>query len=181
MSAKSGSCSEIRLICIHTYYGNDNKDDRLARKKEIEAVLKDVYPRIADKTFWGGKPAYTIVLGDYNMELFDPLRNTGAQVLCYNPENIILADRWGDIRRIKSVQKEKTTVKSKINDDEKKRKNGGYAHSFDHFSYDVDRFRDVQIGVERIDAVAKYNNNNYAEYKEMVSDHVPILMTIELR
>lgn len=61
-----------------------------------------------------------------------------------------------------------------------------YKNNYDHFSYDMDRFKsnDVQVEVRRIDMdecieeePKKYETKEL-EYRKIVSDHVPVVMTI---
>ena len=42
---------EIRLLCIHTYWGNDTKDDRTIRQNELDILMKEIYPQIADRRY----------------------------------------------------------------------------------------------------------------------------------
>ena len=57
----------------------------------------------------------------------------------------------------------------------------GYASNYDHFSYD-----DKAIGhvikkrPRRIDAVRLYCNDNYEEYFKKISDHIPIIMELQI-
>ena len=66
-----GSNFELRLICVHTYFGQkDDALDREKRQNELDVLLKDIYPQVAEKDkYRDGINAYTILLGDYNAEL----------------------------------------------------------------------------------------------------------------
>ena len=64
-----GPWAEYRLLCIHTYYGNDTKMDREVRQHELDVLMQDIYPQIADRRYGeygNGMPAYTLLMGDYS-------------------------------------------------------------------------------------------------------------------
>ena len=183
-----GPYFEIRLLCVHTHF-----TDKVQRRRELDNLIKEVYPQVEDRVYHGSKtteqwegegrmPSYTIILGDYNAELQRPFNTSGFYV-----EDIEIAKRWGN-KKIKTVQYEKTTLKRQFDDDitdeevgEYQNRARGYANNYDHFSYDVDRFFGIRIYVKKIDAVRKYCNDDFETYFKTVSDHVPIVMTMELK
>lgn len=195
---------EMRLICIHTYYGNDTKEDRARRHKEIDTLLTQVYPRVATKQYsdisisqlqkspgkaaWdrdkAQKPSYTILLGDYNMELRSPwkVKSNYDSTRHGKPEYMdrdCIAPLLGG--KIITVQDQLTTLKAKDDEDsEAGDKLRGYAHDYDHFSYAEHLFNGVTVKVRRIDAVRKYFADNFTQYRSSVSDHVPIVMELDL-
>ena len=173
--ARGGPYFEIRLLCVHTHF-----TDKVQRRQELDNLLKEVYPQVEDRVYYKGRPSYTIILGDYNAELRRLFNTSGFYV-----PDIETADRWGG-KRIKTVQYEKTTLKRKFNNESKDVDDSiyegrGYANNYDHFSYDVDRFSGVRIYVRRIDAVRKYCGDDFETYFKTVSDHVPIVMTMNLK
>lgn len=183
---KGGPYFEIRLLCVHTHFTDKNQ-----RRRELDNLLKEVYPQIEDRVYYGGVPSYTVILGDYNAELRRPFNTSGFYVPDKNEKNenieedITTANRWGG-KRIKTVQYEKTTLKRKFDNESKDVDDSiyegrGYANNYDHFSYDVDRFSGVRIYVRRIDAVRKYCGDDFETYFKTVSDHVPIVMTMGLK
>lgn len=181
-----GSNFEIRLICIHTHYGSESKEDRTIRQKEIDTVLKEIYPRISDRVYKNNMKSYTIVLGDYNAELYkdwkDSLQRVQKPLYIY-PDNdgCVVVKSW-DNKVVRTVQYEFTTLKSsEETDDTKPDAMRGYAHDYDHFSYEDGQFEGVEIDVQKVDAVRKYCSDDFDSYRKTVSDHVPIYMSIELK
>ena len=80
-------------------------------------------------------------------------------------------------KKILTIQDQRTTLKQ-ITDDESQR---GYSHDYDHFSYDLNGFDGVQVKAKRIDAVRKYCNDDFEKYYKTISDHIPVVMNIELK
>ena len=170
-----GSYFEIRLLCVHTHFTNIAQ-----RRRELDNLLKEVYPQVEDRVYYGGVPSYTVILGDYNAELRRSLNTSGFYVA-----DIETANRWGG-KKIQTVQDEKTTLKRNFDNsgqeaDTSAYVGGGYANNYDHFSYDLDRFSDIHIDVKRIDAVATYCGGDFETYFKTVSDHVPIVMEMSLK
>ena len=199
----AGPWVEFRLLCIHTYFGKDTKKDREKRLDELKMLMTDIYPEVDDRVYQGRMPHYTILLGDYNVEVKrawnEKMRNDENQKRKVQNLNRIAAPATlqdeiieftkGGRKRIKTVQEERTTLKKKrtvegIEDvDVNEFESDGYAHDYDHFSYEEKKFEGtgVKVKVKRIDAVNKYCGGNFEKYFKTVSDHVPIMMEIELR
>jgi len=177
---KDGPDVELRLLCIHAYYGSATGfDDKIKRQEEIDTILRDIYPEINDRQYKENKRArYTVVLGDYNLELKAP-GNSGPYI-----NELPFADVKTEGREknyvVRTFQPHKTTLK--------KPKEGtesdidGYSKNFDHFSYEINSvFRDIGHTVDRIDAVEKYTDGSFDDYYCKVSDHVPIVLEIDLK
>lgn len=186
-----GGCFvEFRLICIHTFYGDNNAKDINERNKELECLLKEVYPQIEDRVYQCNMPSYTVMLGDYNAELWRPwkavLNRKEPAYLEVDQNDIVIADKW-DGKKIRTFQDQFTTVRdlSKTDDNqndlEENTVNKFYVHDYDHFSFDIDRFKDIGVKVSRVNAVEKYCNGDSQKYRESVSDHVPISLEIDLK
>ena len=47
---------------------------------DIETLLTDVYPHVADWTFQNAMPSYTVLLGDYNAELVTDENHLAVEV-----------------------------------------------------------------------------------------------------
>ncbi len=177
-----GGCfMEIRLICVHTYYGNDSAEDRKTRERELDILMKEVYPRISDRIYGNNMPSYTILLGDYNAELRrdwkESLKRPDPLYLKTDMRDLIEVTNWG---KIKTVQDQFTTLKNNVFQSGNEERNGGYAHDYDHFSFEESRFEGIMMRARKIDAVRKYCNDDFDKYKRTVSDHVPIMMEIEI-
>lgn len=197
-----GSNVEFRLICVHTYYGEtDSKADREIRQRELDILMKDIYPQISDRRYGDPLDAYTILLGDYNAELWtaksrvwqEPLKaSRGGKrpaVMKTDDNGIVYSERYNG-RAIKTVQDQLTTLKSKQNElGQEGFETSGYSFNYDHFSYEEARFEGVTVRVRRItDAVTKYctpsngdYNSNFEKYYKTVSDHIPIMMEVDIK
>jgi len=194
-----GPWIEFRLLCIHTYYGNDNKEDRKLRQQELDVLMKEIYPQISDRKYGeygNGMPSYTIIMGDYNVELWRPWKDeirkkinaerklqgkspfpTPASLIA-DENDIIESTRWGR-RQVKTVQYEFTTLRS--SEDSLDYDYRGYAHDYDHFSYEERQFEGIKMNARRVDAVRKYCGDDFDRYLNSISDHIPILMEVDLK
>lgn len=178
-----GPWIEFRLLCIHTFYGHDTKADRIIRQKELDVLLKDIYPQVSDRKYGeygNGMPSYTVIMGDYNVEL-RRLREdrNGSYIEPAYIDDVVESTSWGN-RKIKTDQDGYTTLRASLNDTNNI-ENGRYIHNYDHFSYEESQFKGVYMNVERVDAVKKYCDNDFDRYSKSVSDHIPILMKIDIR
>lgn len=181
---------EVRLINTHIRYskGKDGKElaptagETELRKFEFKALTKSIYYRVSDKIYGKAEgesvptTAYTILLGDYNLNL----KESGAGYPCMNEleaiEIICNADE-GRTKLIVTKQAELTTLK-KPNENED---DVLFASNYDHFSYDENRFSGTTCAIEKVDTVKKYFNNDPKEHLEKFSDHTPIKMTLSIK
>lgn len=193
---------EFRLICVHTYYGKtDNNVDRKIRQHELDVLMKDIYPQISDRRYGNPLVAYTILLGDYNAELWtteskvwqEPLKaSRGGKrpaIMKTDDNGIVYSKRYGG-RAIKTVQDQLTTLKSKQNEyGQEEFETSVYSFNYDHFSYEEAKFEGVTVRVRRItNAITKYctpsngdYSSNFEKYYKTVSDHIPIMMEIDFK
>lgn len=147
---------EIRLINIHIHHGgNDSCQNIAQRMAEFKSVSSDIYNYLSTHRYGNNMPAYTFVLGDYNL----------CSWQCQQP------DVTDNENFAKIHQSEKTTLK---------RIENGFCNDYDHFGYDEDRFIGTRIYYERVDTVSKYMNSDFQLHLEKVSDHVPIKLEIIL-
>lgn len=173
---------EIRLLDIHLYHGgSDSQMNIEKRNEEFLNMAGKVYPRISQKRYkmndeanGSCRPAYNIMLGDYNLNL-KTLWNS-SPYLKYEQYEIP-----GTNEVIVTVQNQKTTLKKYTSDettdaDELR----GYKNNFDHCSYGINRFVGVNIRASKVDAVRKYFGDDFKKYRDTVSDHVPILVELDL-
>ncbi len=197
---RNGPNVEIRLICVHTYFGaNDNEADRLIRQRELDILLKEIYPQIADKRYGDPMSAYTFVLGDYNAELITEesikWQEERRKTLIKKPAVMKMDDMHGNVislkyggRVIHTVQDQLTTLKAKFDDDTEFEGNGYYSN-YDHFSYDERTYKkDITVKCERLrKAVSEYcavgdndlYKSDFEKYHKTISDHIPIFMEID--
>lgn len=190
-----GSNFEIRLLCVHTYLGDDNVADRAIRQNELDVLLTDIYPQMADMNFQNALPRYTVLLGDYNAELVTDenivavmkrnayRRSIGMKipaVMKTDGNGCVHSDKYGI--DVKTTQEQLTTLKLKNQDTpEEIVEERGYASNYDHFSYDEKAIGHVvKKKPRRIDAVGVYCDDDYKEYFKKVSDHIPIIMELQI-
>lgn len=186
-----GTNVEFRLICIHTVYGSDTSDGHEERRKELHTILEEVYPQVEDKVYGCNMPSYTIVLGDYNVELWRAYkeswkRNPPAYLIPGDSSDEVCAERWGG-RVIKTFQDQLTTLKAKDDDSPDGNESDadserGYSHDYDHASFNAKRYEQhgIKYSVRRIDAVRDYCADDFKLYRKTVSDHIPIVVELEL-
>ena len=182
-----GFC-ELRLINTHIRSGKDSEDhywdedeikEVAQRVNEIKILNSVIYHTLSNRRYGNNMPAYTILLGDYNLNL----KSSGCGYPLYPSDQmgVIVIDDKGTKQYIKTVQDEPTSLKKPKKNDRNRHNAYGYANNFDHFSYDEKRFDGVGKKVKRIDTVSKYCNNDFQKHLDVVSDHVPIAMMINLR
>jgi len=173
---------EIRLINTHIVF-SANKADRdedeeavplgstAMRKQEFDVLVNSIYAKEEDKIYGTNMPAYTILVGDYNLNL-----NRGCKGP-YVDEVVEIYDNSA-VKRIRTVQDELTTLKqkSRSNPDEPVTE---FANNYDHFSYDEVRFQGVDVKSGRVNTVSKYCGNDFDKHRKIISDHVPVNMEIK--
>lgn len=174
----NGGFFEFRLLNVHLHFGDDTKDEIAKRKEEYEFLIKRVYPSISlERRYGNNREAYTIVMGDYNLNLFKFRGETEDRI---NKNTYIDSSVQVGNQFITTVQDELTTLKKPSKDNSYDESVRGYSQNYDHFSYDVRTFEmeGIQAKPKRIDAVRKYYKDDFVEYRSKISDHVPISLEI---
>lgn len=176
---RRGPYIEIRLINTHIRFSKGSSEDNNfigaveMRRNEYDVLTKAIYAKEADKRYGNNRPAYTILLGDYNLNL--PSSNAGSPYLL---ETFIIEDEYNP-KIIRTVQSSRTTLIKE--GDEEKNENNAFVNNYDHFTYDEKRFGNIISNSERVNAVKKYCADDYSTYAKTVSDHVPISIEFRLR
>lgn len=173
-----GGFFEFRLLNVHLHFGDETKDEIAKRKEEYDFLIKRVYPSISmERRYGNNREAYTIVMGDYNLNLY---KFRGEAEERINKNTYIDSTVQVGNQIITTVQDELTSLKKppKENADDKAVR--GYSQNYDHFSYDVCVFENEGIKAKprRIDAVRKYYDDDFVEYRSKISDHVPISLEL---
>ena len=150
---KNGPFIEIRLINVHIEYRSNSAQDKQKRIEEFKHITGQIHNSINTHRYGNFRPAYTIVMGDYNLTAVICQINEGKDSVFY----------------AQTKQGDETTISK-----------NGYANDYDHFSYNEERFAGIHIKMQRIDSVRKYMNNDFEKHKKMLSDHVPIKLEFEL-
>lgn len=132
---------------------------------------------------------YTFLLGDYNLNL--PGEGEGAKM----PESL---ETYGNGElEIITVNRGLTTLKDNPKDPEEAKKlredperEHHLANNYDHFSYDRSKIirhniADPEVGViyafENYASAETVEKSKYDLYREKVSDHLPIILDIDIR
>lgn len=106
----NGGFFEFRLINIHMHFGDNTKTEIEKRKEEYNFLLEKIYPRISTERKYGNnRESYTIVLGDYNLNLYKPRGEAEKRI---NKNTYIDAIKQVGTQRIITIQDELTTLKS---------------------------------------------------------------------
>lgn len=176
-----GSNCEIRLVNTHIH----DAVSELERIAEFDILVKQVLPRICDHNELSVNeemmPAYTFLLGDYNLRLD---KGEKAEIRI---ESITTTEYTKRKRYFKTVQEEKTTLRTLKTIDENSELRDCYKSNYDHFTYELDLIKKLKLHEERVEALGKYFGQEESAremvrlYREKVSDHVPIKMTVDLK
>ena len=173
-----GGYFELRLINVHIYHGSGNEIDK--RKAEFDVLTRDIYPAISEARYGQNRAAYTISMGDYNLNIFTP--NVQTQKHCYLTEVYSYHNGKENVH-ILTVQDQLTTLKKKADqyaDLSESPSEDGYANNYDHFTYSPELSGFSKVSYQPIDAVQKYCDGDFSYYRKNISDHLPIVMTIEI-
>lgn len=184
---------ELRIINTHIRFSknagtnSDNTDnvslpDRLLRIKEFNVIAKTIYPKAADKIYGkedsGGVGSfYTIMIGDYNLNL-----NRNWTKSPYVLEEVFEINDNGKIKKMQTFQDGLTTIRRISEENEEEFKNQQkYINNYDHVTFDVNQFtgKGLKTSVSKVDAVRKYNNNDFVNYRKNISDHIPIYLEFD--
>ena len=178
-SGLGGGNFELRLICDRIRYNglDDIKDRRYwpLRQNEFEVLAGTILPHEEDMVYGAQMPAYTLILGDYNLNLRREW--TKKPFLETPPDGLRIKEK-----RILTVQDQLTTVK-RPKDGKSQEPTVGYANNYDHFTYNINRMEKLRPVERRVDVIGNgyYQNyfGNYDRYREEISEHLPIILTIQ--
>lgn len=174
-----GTNFELRLVNVHIL-DSKYEPDRIA---EFDILVKQVLPRICDHQELSigmeMMPAYTFLLGDYNICL-----NKGSRAI-FKIDSITSTNYTGRKRYFKTVQESETSLRMAH---DQQSIEACYANNYDHFTYEMDLIGKLKMTeANRVEALTKYfpeeNEivNKLQGYREKVSDHVPIKLSIDLK
>mgnify|MGYP004647292787 CR=1 FL=1 len=180
--------SELRLITTHIISGKPanplipDVGTLILRRNEFNILAGSIYKRISDyrKDINTTVPC-TVILGDYNLNLASSDANNykfdfPGEVACFDSKGYRVPINSPNSTCIYTIQSEKTSLGD-----------GHYANNFDHFSFDDDT-RKIVVRCNQLDAVHSHEKpedqteeQKFARFKKEVSDHVPIILDIDLR
>lgn len=181
-----GRKAEIRLITTHIIYGKPSSDNMNVeigsgaikmRNNEFQIIAGQIYPRISEyyKDINCTTP-YTIILGDYNLNLKESgvFRALMPSIACFDSKGKKVSEEES-LYTIYTVQEELSTLRT--NEE-------GLANNYDHFSFDSRvKAQIVSQSAKTINAVeinSKDENSKYDTYRKEVSDHLPIVIEIDI-
>lgn len=178
-----GGNFEIRIICTHIRFnGIKEADDPgflVLRQNELDVLSKALYPKIADRIYGNMMPSYTILLGDYNMNLESSAANTAY----IKNSKFDLKDGPNNIKTIVTVQDQLTTLKRRQEETKSPINTGYLANNYDHFTYDSRRLDSINPRVQNVDVIGNIGCHsiyylNPEKYLKEVSDHLPIIIKL---
>ena len=79
-----------------------------------------------------------------------------------------------------TVQDQLTTLKDITRNTDRTKDSQGYSNNYDHFTYSPELSEFQSVSYEVIDAVEKYCGGDFEYYYKKISDHLPIVMNIEI-
>jgi len=170
---------EIRLINTHIMFSQKNIPESQnieKRQKEFQA-LTNIYCRLSDQLYRSGRPSYTFLLGDYNLNL-PGIGKSKA----YIPEHCNPMWKYKNGR----LRKQVITLQDKLSTLGYKENASGqriweFANNYDHFTFDKLRFEGMRMPVcDRIDTVQGYYGGDFEQHKTKISDHIPIYLQFSL-
>lgn len=182
-----GSNFELRLINTHIIFGKPSTLEHTLsnydlRREELKVLSETVYRLFSSKRYGDNMPAYTILMGDYNLCISGPGPKIASEIPITKN------------RTLKTVQAEKTSLKSLTASDtdilESEEEQDVidltkpveyYSKNYDHFSYEVTLEQTLRLKNSRVDALGKYYGNDLEAYRREVSDHVPIKLILNLK
>lgn len=175
-----GSNFELRIINVHI---KDAKTEA-ERIEEFNILVKQVLPRICDHQESTVEneimPAYTILLGDYNLIL-----NKGPRAV-YKIDSITTTNYTGRKRSYCTMLEEKTSLRKPELNTSQASVEECYANNYDHFTCEEDLVSKLRLNVSRVDALTQHIEEiepveKLIVYRKKVSDHVPIKMVVNLK
>ena len=182
-----GMSQEIRLITTHIYFGSNSALDFDLRKRELNILAGAIYPRLHDKRYGVNTPSITVLLGDYNLNLKDSL--AGYPYM----EAVIIVDENGEVHTGMDIDNNKnirtfTTRQSQLSTLSKTGTEESYSNNYDHITVEntiggTHRANDAGaiVNPHAIKVCDLPTNISFNEYKEKVSDHLPISVELSLR
>lgn len=179
LQPRYGGFFELRLLNIHIYFGDVRLSSIEKRQVEYSVLTQQIYPEICRTTYGQNRTPYTIAMGDYNLNILSPLVQTQYKNCYLSAVHSFF--EGGKQVQILTVQDQLTTLRDiERMEDNQFTNSNALANNYDHFTYspELSAFRSVKY--EMIDAVNKYCGGDYAYYRKYISDHLPIVMTVEI-
>ena len=179
--------AEIRLITTHIVYNKPSEDNlskavdhgaHTMRQKEFNVLARCIYTSVSeDHNDINCVVPYTIILGDYNLNLQESGAGTPivpAVTVIDAHKNILDTTSPAGTQGFYMIFTEQTDL-STINRDA-----DNYSSNYDHFTFDKRTKNNIVQGIpHRLNVVERAGG--YKSYKEKVSDHIPVILEIDLK
>lgn len=171
-----GGFFELRFINIHVYYGDNRLSSIAKRMIEYDILTHDIYPSLSTRRYGNFRTAYTVAMGDYNLNIYTPGITTA------NENYLTPVYSYADGKKSVNVLTEQTDLSTlkRPSTTNQGQQSSGYANNYDHFTYSPELSKFNRVSFEAIDAVNKYCGNDFEYYNNNISDHLPIVMTIDI-
>ncbi len=179
--------AEIRLITTHIVYKKPSEDNLsktvdfgayVMRQNEFNVLARNIYTTVSeDHNDISCVVPYTIILGDYNLNLWESGAGSPLvpSVMIVDAKKNIIGTSGDYMENGFYVIRTKQADLSTVNKD-----GDNYASNYDHFTYDENTERKVVQGIpHRLNAVERAGD--FKTYKEKVSDHIPVMLEIDLK
>lgn len=175
---------EIRLVNTHITFGSVGD-----RKREFQ-ILAEIYKKIeTDNQHSPAISSYTIMLGDYNLNL--KRANTKYPFLCeplggeyievYEMREQLKDERVSNpetVCTLVTVQDQLSTIKK---NDSPKPVTEYMANNYDHFTINKKYIDNMQYrGSSIMNTVSRYCDDDISRHRKEISDHVPIQMEFKV-
>lgn len=177
-----GGLFELRLINIHIFHG-DSKDKISAierRQFEYKMLVQKIYPQINQEPYGNFRSAYTIAMGDYNLSIFRPYIQNRSKAFLSEVYNY---SEGRESYQVITMQEQLTTLcKPDKTDDQEQELSpaSNYANNYDHFTYSPETSPFTGVSCHAIDVVSKYCGGDFEYYQKNISDHIPVVIEIEI-
>lgn len=181
---------ELRLINAHILFSKaaDEYDEMLKsepsaldmRRNEFRVLASALYPKLSDRIYGNNCPAYTILLGDYNLNLRQS-EAVGSYLTGRMDSECIMIYDGQSVKEIVTVQNELTTLKKPPTSESPSNYSNlsCWANNYDHFTYDRIRYDGISVRASRVNSL--HYCQDYIEHRKVISDHAPIKLEIDLR
>jgi hypothetical protein len=177
-----GGFFEFRFINIHVYQGGaDTLSEIDKRKREYDTIVREIYPQLCQQRYGNFRLAYTIALGDYNLNIFNP-EVQPKNKNCY-VSRMYNYSAGKSSYAVLTLQSQLTTLKQDYNDNNASSNiEDNYVNNYDHvtISPELSHIGTNNIVCEPIYAVDKYCSGDYDYYLRNISDHLPIVAEIDV-
>lgn len=143
-------------------------------------LVQKIYPQINQEPYGNFRSAYTIAMGDYNLSIFRPYIQNRSKAFLSEVYNY---SEGRESYQVITMQEQLTTLckPDKTGDQEQEPSPASnYANNYDHFTYSPETSPFTGVSCHAIDVVSKYCGGDFEYYQKNISDHIPVVIEIEI-